>query len=245
MLTPGDAPLAARVEEAGSELSKRVGILLPERFGKCCASEPSAFLLPAMVRTSTIGQSVPRREGAAKVTGVARYTDDLAVPGAWYGKTVRSSIPRGRLQSIRRDPSFDWSRVVVVTAEDIPGENVVHLIRDDQPVLAAIGAEIRHREVPIRRLAAAARPTLEQAASHIEIDYDPAEPILTIDQANEVFSTVNISKGKAPEDVEGVEVVVERSFRVGLQEQLYIEPQAAIAIPEAGGAIRVIGSLQW
>ena len=178
------------------------------------------------------------------MTGVARYTDDLAVPGAWYGKTVRSSIPRGRLQSIRRDPSFDWSRVVVVTAEDIPGENVVHLIRDDQPVLAAIGAEIRHREEPILLLAAADRATLEEAASHIEIDYDPAEPILTIDQATEVFSTVNISKGKAPEDVEGVEVVVERSFRVGLQEQLYIEPQAAIAIPEAGGVIRIIGSLQ-
>src|SRR5207245_7875392 len=31
----------------------------------------------------------------------------------------------------------------------------------------------------------------------------------------------------------------------GLQEHLYIEPQGAIALPEADGAFRVVGSLQW
>jgi CO/xanthine dehydrogenase Mo-binding subunit len=198
-----------------------------------------------MVRTSTVGQSVPRREGVAKVSGAARYTDDLAIPGAWYGKTIRSTIPRGRVRSITLDPSFDWASVVVVTAADIPGDNVVQLIRDDQPVLAANGGEIRHREEPILLLAAADRATLEEAAGHIAIEYDPSpDPILTIEEASEIFSTVDISKGKAFEDVEGVEIVVERSFRVGSQEQLYIEPQGAIAIPESGGAIRVIGSLQ-
>jgi len=40
------------------------------------------------------------------------------------------------------------------------------------------------------------------------------------------------------------DLVVEREFRVGLQEQLYIEPQGAIAFPEADGTIRIIGSLQ-
>ena len=197
-----------------------------------------------MVTPSTVGRSVPRREGAAKVTGAARYTDDLSVPGAWYGKTVRSTIPRGRIRSITLDPAFDWARVAVVTADDIPGENVVHLIRDDQPVLARPGGEVRHREEPILLLAAADRATLEQAAGGIRIDYDPADPVFDIETATEVFSTVDISKGKALEDVEGVEVVIERTFRVGLQEQLYIEPQGAIAFPEPGGAIKVIGSLQ-
>ena len=78
-----------------------------------------------------VGRSVPRREGADKVAGRTRYTDDIAVQGAWYGKTVRSTLPKGRVRSIALDPAFDWGRVVVVTADDIPGENVVHLIRDD------------------------------------------------------------------------------------------------------------------
>jgi len=179
------------------------------------------------------------------VTGRARYTDDIAVPGAWYGKTVRSTIPRGTIRSITLDPAaFDWSRVVVVTADDIPGENVIQLIRDDQPALAH--REIRHREEPILLLAAADRATLEEAASHIRIEYDVAPPVFDLDDASEVFSSVEIRKGDVVEGVKDLEDVdvVERTFRVGLQEQLYIEPQGAIAIPEANGAIRIIGSLQ-
>ena len=193
-----------------------------------------------------VGRSVPRREGADKVAGRARYTDDIAIAGAWYGKTVRSTISRGTIQSITLDPAFDWSRVVVVTADDIPGENVVHLIRDDQPVLAPKGGEIRHREEPILLLAAPDRAMLDEAARHIRIDYETAEPVYLLDQATEVFSTVEIRKGKVLDDLKGLEdlQVVERVFRVGLQEQLYIEPQGAIAIPEPDGAIKVIGSLQ-
>src|SRR5213596_1709244 len=124
-----------------------------------------------------VGRSVPRREGADKVTGRARYTDDLVVPGAWYGKTIRSTVARGTLRSITLDPGFDWSRVVVVTADDIPGENVVQLIRDDQPVLAPKGGEIRHREEPILLLAAPDRAMLDEAARHIRIEYETAEPV--------------------------------------------------------------------
>jgi CO/xanthine dehydrogenase Mo-binding subunit len=193
-----------------------------------------------------VGRPVPRREGADKVTGRARYTDDLAVPHAWYGKTVRSTIPKGRLRSISFDPGFDWKHVVVVTAADIPGDNVVQLIRDDQPVLVPLGREIRHKEEPILLLAAANREVLTEAASRVRIDYDPAEPVYALDKATEVFSTIEIRKGKVfevgevAEDVE----VIEREFRVGSQEQLYIEPQGAIAIPEPNGVMRVIGSLQ-
>jgi len=177
------------------------------------------------------------------VTGRARYTDDIAVSGAWYGRTIRSTIPRGRIRSIAFDSGFDWKRVVVVTADDIPGDNVVQLIRDDQPVLAPKRGEIRHKEEPILLLAAADRPTLEEAASHVRIEYDAAEPIYELEKATEVFSTVEISKGEVVGGLKDVEVV-ERTFRVGLQEQLYIEPQGAIAIPEANGTIKVIGSLQ-
>ena len=203
-------------------------------------------MCPPPAPVTTVGRSVPRREGADKVTGRARYTDDIAVPGAWYGRTIRSTVPRGRIRSITLDPTFDWQRVVVVTADDIPGENVVHLIRDDQPVLAPKGGEIKHREEPILLLAAADRSTLEEAARHIRIDYDTTEPIYALEEATQVFSTIEITKGEVVEDLKDLKnvEVVARTFQVGLQEQLYIEPQAAIAIPEAGGVIKVIGSLQ-
>ena len=201
---------------------------------------------PPLALAPVVGRSVPRREGVDKVTGRARYTDDIAVPGggAWYGRTIRSAIPRGAIRSITLDPAFDWARVVVVTADDIPGDNVVQLIRDDQPVLATKGGEIRHKEEPILLLAAADRSTLEEAASHIRIQYDPAEPVYELEQATEVFSTVDITKGDVATAEREADLVVEREFSVGLQEQLYIEPQGAIAFPEANGSIKIVGSLQ-
>ena len=83
-----------------------------------------------------VGQSMPRVDGVAKVTGRARYLDDLDAPGVWYGATVRSPVAHGVLEAIERDPGFDWSQVVVATAADIPGKNTIYLIEEDQPALA-------------------------------------------------------------------------------------------------------------
>jgi CO/xanthine dehydrogenase Mo-binding subunit len=194
--------------------------------------------------SAAVGRPVPRREGADKVTGRARYTDDLVVDGAWYGKTIRSGVARGRIRSITYDPRFDWSKVTVVTSRDIPGDNVVQLIRDDQPALAT--DEIRHREEPILLIAAPDRETLASAERAIRIEYETLEPVFDIDRATETYSTIEIRKGEVEEVFKGVKdiEVVERTFKVGLQEQLYIEPQGAIAFPEPGGGIKVIGSLQ-
>jgi CO/xanthine dehydrogenase Mo-binding subunit len=196
---------------------------------------------PTSVPTA-VGRSIPRLEGAEKVTGRARYTDDLVVPGAWYGKTIRSGVARGTIRSIAFDPAFDWSRVVVVTADDIPGDNVVQLIRDDQPALAH--REVRHREEPILLLAAPDKATLDEAARQVRITYDAREPVLDFARATETYTTLEIVKGDVDAAFRGADVVVERSFRVGLQEQLYIEPQGAIAHANEHGGMTVIGSLQ-
>src|ERR687896_1412953 len=60
-----------------------------------------------------------RREGPAKLTGEAKYADDLVFPGAWYGATIRSTEAHARFAGLERDDAFDWSKVVVVTAADI------------------------------------------------------------------------------------------------------------------------------
>src|SRR5258706_6266293 len=95
--------------------------------GLCCA---------APMNGPAIGRNVPRREVHAKVTGRARYVDDVSFPGMIHGVTVRSSVPRGRIKGIRFGEGIPWNEIVVVTAKDLPGPNVVALIVDDQPVLA-------------------------------------------------------------------------------------------------------------
>jgi CO/xanthine dehydrogenase Mo-binding subunit len=98
-----------------------------------------------------VGQPVPRKEGRDKVTGRARYVDDLTFPGMLYGATVRSPAPRGRISRITFGEGIPWDEFVVVTAKDIPGENCVALILLDQPYLA--DGVVNHAEEPIVLLA--------------------------------------------------------------------------------------------
>src|SRR5512141_2988524 len=97
----------------------------------------------------SVGRRVPRKEGAAKVTGAARYVDDLSFPGMLHGMTVRSTIARGEILSVRH--AFDREGFTVAASRDIPGKNVVALIEDDQPCLAE--RQVRHAAEPILLLA--------------------------------------------------------------------------------------------
>ncbi len=189
-----------------------------------------------------IGTSVPRRDAPAKVTGAARYTDDLVVEGAWYGLTVRSSEARARLLGIDRDPAFDWSRVVVVTAADIPGENVVNLMYDDQPALVA--DEIRHHAEAVALIAAPDPATARAARAAIRLRTEPLPPVLDLLVAEKAFARYEIARGDLDAGFAEADLVIEGEYRVGPQEHIYIEPQAMIAEAVADGGITVTGSLQ-
>ena len=106
-----------------------------------------------------VGNSVARKDGIGKATGRALYADDISFPGMLHGRTIRSTIPRGRIKSIRFD--FDTAGFTVVDYRDIPGRNVVDLIEDDQPFL--VEREMRHMAEPILLLAHEDRETLHAA----------------------------------------------------------------------------------
>jgi CO/xanthine dehydrogenase Mo-binding subunit len=204
---------------------------------------------------SWVGQSVARIDGPAKVRGLAAYVDDLVVPGAIYGATVRSDIARGRLRGIVRDPTFDFTGITVVTHEDIPGDNVVALIEDDQPLLAA--AEIRHCYEPVALVACDDPVRLARAVKAIRADVEPLPPLLNLDDALDcrqvIYKNDNVQKRYVIEhELQGrgidailasCDVVLEGRYRVHHQEQMYIEPQGMIAWWDGDG-VHVIGSLQ-
>ncbi len=218
-------------------------------------SAPAAILPPA---ETIVGQNVLRKEGQAKIMGQAQYVDDLAYPNMLYGKTIRSTITRGTIQEIKFDPAFDWNQVVVADYRDIPGRNVVALIEEDQPLLAE--KEVRHHAEPILLLACQDRERLEAAAQHVQIIYQEKKPILSPEEAmaagesgeremiihktDNVIKKYLIQRGDLAAGFAQAETVVAGTYRTGLQEHIYIEPQGMIAIPEPDGAMTVQGSLQ-
>ncbi|HKS43123.1 MAG TPA: molybdopterin cofactor-binding domain-containing protein, partial [Blastocatellia bacterium] len=185
-----------------------------------------------------VGQNVFRKEGYEKLTGAARYVDDISVDGMLYGKTIRSRTARGRIKSISFDSNYDWSRVVVADHRDIPGANYVALIENDQPLL--VEKEVRHYDEPILLIAAESKREVEEAARHINIEYEELKPVLTIEEAlaaaeilyppDNVFKRFLIGRGDVDEGFALADFIIEGEYRVPHQEQLYIEPQGMIAI---------------
>ena len=190
------------------------------------------------------GAAPLRREGPAKLTGEAKYADDLVFPGAWYGATIRSTDAHARFVGLDLDPAFDWSKVVVATAADVPGENIVSLISDDQPILVPVGGEIQHHAEPLALLAAADRETLRVARRHVTVRTEGLPAVFDPRLSDHVFAHYDIAAGDLERGFAEADHVLEGTYRVGHQEQLYIENNAMIAVPREDGGVAVHGSLQ-
>lgn len=197
---------------------------------------------------SPVGINIPRADGPAKVRGDAQYVDDIRPTDCLYGATVRSPIAHGKLLGIRLDPDFDWSNITVVTAKDIPAQNVVYLMTEDQPALA--DGIVRHAEEPVALVAAASRDLALEAVRHIEVLVEALPAVLDpltaegheiqVYGEDNVFKRISIHKGGQAEGGR----VIEATYTVGHQEQLYIEPQGMIAVLRKDGGLTLIGSMQ-
>ena len=208
-----------------------------------------------------VGKSIPRKEGRRKVTGQALYVDDLKFDRMLHGVTVRSSVPRGRIKSISfnqppasttpsglpargprsaggSDRTIPWDEFTIVTAKDIPGENYVALILNDQPYLA--DKVVNHSEEPVVLLAHSDKYLLEEARRHVRIEYEEMAAVLSLTDSlaqkeiiwgeDNVFKKFLVDKGNVDEAWPMADFIVEGEYETGAQEQLYIENNGAIAI---------------
>jgi CO/xanthine dehydrogenase Mo-binding subunit len=199
-----------------------------------------------------VGQSVFRKEGVDKVTGRARYVDDLTFPEMLHGLTVRSPIARGRIRNITFGDGIPWHEFTIVTAKDIPDTNCVALILEDQPYLAS--EIINHAEEPILLLAHANKFMLEKARRAITFDIEPLPAIFSIEDSiaqtetvwgkDNTFKTFLIEKGDVDAAWAQADFIVAGEYETGAQEQLYIEPNGMIAVANRAEGVTVWGSMQ-
>lgn len=212
-------------------------------------------------RSSVIGAGVIRPDAADKVRGEARFADDLAFPGMLHGWIVRSPHPHARVRGIDAEDAHRLADVdCVVTADEIPGENIVHVIYDDQPALAR--DVVRYIGEPVALVVAGTRAAARRAAGMIRIDYDPlpavvdpmdalsAEaPVIIADPTaaeggGNIFNGMVLRKGDVEQGFRSADVVVEAEYETGYQEHAYIEPQGAIAVPGETGSLTIYASMQ-
>ncbi len=199
-----------------------------------------------------VGRAIDRLDAWGKVTGRTRYTADMIPAGAWWAGCVRSPLPRGRIVAVRRDPDFDWSRVVVVTAADLPGPNCVSMIRRDLPLLA--DGEVHFATQPVVLVAAPDRELLRRAVAAITLEIEPLPAALTVEQAlagdpvvwgeDNILAEYTIEHGDPAAGFARADRVVEGVYRTGYHEHVYLEPQAVVAEPRPDGGVTITGSMQ-
>jgi xanthine dehydrogenase D subunit len=200
-----------------------------------------------------IGTSPTRPDGAAKVQGRFAFSSDIERDGVRWGATLRSPHPYARI--VRIDPAAAWRIAgveAIITAADVPGQLTYGLISQDQPVFAR--DHVRYVGEPVAAVAADHPETCRRALAAIVVDYEVLVPLIDpeiavaggsalIHPAGNVLRHQRIVRGDP--EVTGP-VVVEGTYEIGMQDQAFLGLEAAMAVPDPGGAgVELHIATQW
>ena len=123
-----------------------------------------------MAKFVSVGQPAGHVEGPFKVTGTARYTADVALPGLLYGKCLRSPFPHARIVSIDTAQAAALPGVhAVLTGADLPDRRIGRFFLD-MPVLAR--DVVRFVGEKVVAVAAESMDVAEEALARIDVEYD-------------------------------------------------------------------------
>jgi xanthine dehydrogenase YagR molybdenum-binding subunit len=154
------------------------GYTLTEESREVPTTEPPVW--PINKDLKYVGQSIERYDGQAKVTGRARYTSDVQLPGMLYAKFVNASVPHAKIVSI------DTS-----AAERCPGVRGVHVIQHvlgnavlRDPALDPVKYPVvRYAGQPVAAVAATTPAMAEEAAALVKVRYDASPFVVDLDKA--------------------------------------------------------------
>ena len=120
---------------------------------------------------AVVGHGVTRYDGPDKVTGRAKYTADLRLPGMLHGKLLGSPIAHGRITRLDVSKARALPGVIdVLTAADVPdGWYGVSPAREDEQILAR--DRVRYVGDEIAAVCAVDEETAERAIKLIEVEF--------------------------------------------------------------------------
>lgn len=187
-------------------------------------------------------------DAALHTRGESQYINDMPRPdGMLHGAIFSSPIAHGHLQGLDIDAALAIEGVkAVITARDIPGENQIGPLIQDEALLAE--SEVHFIGHPIAVVVADRPEIARKAAAAIIADIDPL-PVVT--DPREAYAAGQLigpertfEMGDIKQAWQDCDVIVEGRTDIGGQEHVYLETQAARAIPEEEGRIKIYSSTQ-
>ena len=211
---------------------------------------------PPVAVQGRVGQSLQRYQGGETSLGQRPYVDDVHLEGMLYGALVLSPHARARVLAVDTTAASAMPGVVrVATAEDVPGNRYYGLLIADWPGIVAVGEEVRYVGDVVAVVAAESRCQAREAAKAVAVSYEVLPALLDPEEAmrpdspvvnpnnpkgHNTLSHSKISRGNALEALVGSAHVVEGLWETQRIEHLFLEPEAAVAIPLEGGRLKLL-----
>ena len=217
---------------------------------------------------SPIGESVQRIDAREKVTGAAKFADDLQFgPGLLYARIKRSPHPHALIKKIDVSRALALPGVkAVATGADTPG--FIGLYLQDRHIFCT--DRVRYVGDPVAGVGAINEEIAEQAVNLIEVEYEvlppvldpefgvsPEAPLLHPDlgkyevvpfilpkPGTNIANHFKIRKGDVDSAWSKCAAIVERKYRVPHVQHVPIEPHVAVALVDEAGKVTLWGSSQ-
>jgi CO/xanthine dehydrogenase Mo-binding subunit len=211
-----------------------------------------------------VGARLPRYDGVGHVTGRTTYVDDVRMPGTLWAKALRSPHPHAGIVRLDTSKAEQHPGVhAVITCADVPQNVYGHLealgVPADEPLLAE--DDVRYEGQPIAVVAAEDEATALEALDLIEVEYEERPAVLDIRKAFDpdtkpfhhwgpvyphfgTYTSRRIRKGDVDDAFERADLIVQGVYRPQAIDQVPIEPQVALVVPEPDGRLTLYSCTQ-
>ena len=187
-------------------------------------------------------------DAANHVTGKSIYVDDIPVmEGMLFVKVFDSPVAHGKIKSIDFSEAEQMESIVkIFSYKDIPGENQIGGIIQDEPLLA--DHEVHFCGQPVLLIVAENEDAAEEAYEKIKIEIDPlliiTDPRVAFAAGNLLSPSRKFVKGDVNDAFKNCKYIFEGQTESGGQEQLYLETQGAYAYPTEHDSVKIFSSTQ-
>ncbi|KAK3093911.1 hypothetical protein FSP39_021700 [Pinctada imbricata] len=204
---------------------------------------------PSQPDLDPLGRPISHLSSSKQASGEAIYVDDMPrFENELHLALVTSSKAHAKIVNIDASEALKMPGVVdFVCHKDVPGENHWGSVMPDEEMFAS--KEVTCQGQVIGAVIADTQVHAQRAAKCVNIQYEPLEQIITIQDAiakNSFYSiSKTIKKGDPAAVFSKADHVIEGEMSMGGQEHFYLETHATIALPKnEDGEMELFASTQ-
>ncbi|MCX8061779.1 MAG: xanthine dehydrogenase family protein molybdopterin-binding subunit [Anaerolineales bacterium] len=203
--------------------------------------------------SNIIGGNPFRTDSIAKVTGQAKYAEDIRQADVWTLLVGRSPYFHARLLKLDTSRAENAPGVrKILTWQDIPGVNGFEYYSQEEPVLPAVGETLRMKGAPIFLLIAETPEQGHQALPLVDVELEVLPHVLSIDEAlapnaihiagdKNVLASFEIHYGEIDSAFAEASAVVDSHYTTAFLEHAYLERESLLGYLDEEGRITVVG----